>query len=155
MREFMSNELLYHFFDDDDFLLISTKIKEMEKLTAGEIRVAIKEEKSFKNRKKAIRDLAEEEFIKLGMNGTRDRTGILIYIHLELRQFYILADEGINSKVEQVTWDNIRDEMQAEFKSGHYTEGIVNAIGKVGKILGEHFPIKTDDTNELSNKVVL
>ncbi len=151
----MSNELLYKFFDDDDFLLISDKIKEMEKVTAGEIRVAVKEELSLRDRKKELKTLAEEEFYKLGMNETRDKTGILIFIHLEKRQFYILADEGINSKVDQSTWDKIRDEMQDEFKSGHYTQGILTALEKVGKILGEHFPIKADDTNELSNKVVL
>lgn len=151
----MSNELLYHFFDDDDFLLISDKIKEMEKITAGEIRVAIKEKLTLKENKKDVRKLAEEEFYKLGMAETRDKTGILIYIHLKKRKFYILADEGINSKVDQNTWDQIRDEMEGEFKSGHYTEGIIDALGKVGSILGEHFPIKADDTNELSNKVVL
>ena len=151
----MANELLYHFFDDDDFLLISGKIKEMEKITAGEIRVSIKEYKPVKSRKKDVRTLAGEEFIKLGMNSTRDKTGILIYIHLEMRQFYILADEGINSKVDQITWDKIRDEMQTEFKTGRYTEGILGCIEKVGKILGKFFPIKFDDTNELSNKVVL
>ena len=151
----MSNELLYKFFDDDDFLLISDKIKEMEKITAGEIRVAVKEKLALRDRKKELKTLASEEFYKLGMSETRDKTGILIYIHLEKRQFYILADEGINSKVEQSTWDKIRDEMQNEFKSGHYTDGILTALEKVGAILGEHFPIKADDTNELSNKVVL
>lgn len=151
----MQNELLYHYFDDDDFLRISNKIKEMEKITAGEIRVALKEKKSFRNRNKSIRQLAEEEFQKLGMHDTRDKTGILIYILLADRKFYILADEGINKKVEQSTWDGIRDEMQGEFKSGHYTDGIVTCVDQVGKILGEHFPIKPDDTNELSNKVVM
>ena len=151
----MSNELLYHFFDDDDFLMISDKISEMEKITAGEIRVAIKEDLPFKLRNKSIYELAENEFYKLGMQDTRDKTGILIYIHLKKREFYILADEGINSKVEQSTWDQIRDEMQAEFKTGHYNEGVLDAIEKVGKILGDYFPIKADDTNELSNKVVV
>ena len=50
----MANELLYHFFDDDDFLRISNKIKEMEKITAGEIRVAVKENKSFLKRNKSV-----------------------------------------------------------------------------------------------------
>ncbi|MBU1095997.1 MAG: TPM domain-containing protein [Bacteroidetes bacterium] len=151
----MSNELLYHFFDDDDFLLISDKIKETEKITAGEIRVAIKENKTFANRNKSLKELAEQEFYKLGMNDTRDKTGILLYILLEQRKFYILADEGIHKKVEQKIWDNIASEMQNDFRLGHYSEGVVNTIEKVGQILGEHFPVKIDDTNELSNKVVL
>ena len=151
----MQNELLYHYFNDDDFLRVSHKIKELEKITAGEIRIALKENKSFLKRNKQIDELAKEEFLSLGMSDTRDRTGILIYVLLGERQFYILADEGINQKVEQATWDNVRDDIQNEFRKGHYTEGLLKGIEDVGNILGEHFPVKPDDTNELSNKVVI
>ena len=151
----MNQELLYHFFSDDDFLRISNTIKEAEKTTAGEIRVAVKEEKPFIKKSKDIRALAEEEFFKLNMHNTRDKTGILLYLILKERQFYILADEGINAKVSQDTWDKIRDEMQTEFMSGHFADGLITGVMKVGHILSEHFPIKPDDTNELSNKVVM
>lgn len=151
----MSNELLYHFFDDDDFLLISNKIKETEKVTSGEIRVALKESVPFFKKKKDIGKLAQEEFYNLRMNETRDKTGILIYILLSSRLFYIVADEGINSKVGQKTWDDIRNEMESQFKIGHFVEGVVTTIENVGRVLSQFFPIKTDDTNELSNKVVL
>lgn len=150
----MKSDLLYNFFSDDDFLRISNKIKEMEKITAGEIRVAIKEEKQFLKKNKTARELAEEEFHKLKMDETRDKTGILLYLLLKERQFYILADSGINEKVKQETWDKIRDEMQTEFREGQFAKGMLLGIEKVGKILGEFFPIKVDDTNELSNKVV-
>ena len=89
------------------------------------------------------------------MNETRDKTGILIYILLSSRLFYIVADEGINSKVGQKTWDDIRNEMESQFKIGHFVEGVVTTIENVGRVLSQFFPIKTDDTNELSNKVVL
>jgi len=151
----MANELLYHFFDDDDFLMISDKIKETEKITSGEVRVAIKESVPFSLKKKDIKELAQREFYNLKMNETRDKTGILIYILLGSRQFYIIADEGINSKVEQKTWDDIRSEMEAQFKLGHFVEGVLLAIERIGEVLSKHFPIKSDDTNELSNKVVL
>ncbi len=151
----MSEKLLYHFFTDDDFLRISNKIKEMEKITAGEIRVAIKEEKPFLKKKKNITELAEEEFYKLNIHETRDKTGILLYLLLKERQFHILADSGINEKVTQETWDKVRDEMQSEFRHGHFSEGMILGVERVGHILSQHFPIKADDTNELSNKVVL
>lgn len=151
----MNNELLYRFFNDDDFLDISNKIKKMELITAGEIRVAIKDHPPRLKGKKPIDKLATEEFYKLGMATTRDKTGILIYILLERREFYILADSGINEKVEQTTWDNISKEMELEFKQGRYLKGILSTLDKVGNILGEFFPIKADDTNELSNKVVV
>ncbi len=151
----MNNELLYHFFSDDDFLRISSKISDMEKITAGEIRVALKEKKPLMKKKLSVGELAAEEFYQLGMHETRDKTGILIYLLLHEREFHILADEGINEKVDQSVWDEIRDEIMTEFKKGRFCAGVVQGIERVGNILGEHFPIKPDDENELSNKVVL
>jgi uncharacterized membrane protein len=151
----MKERLIYHFFSDDDFLRISQKITEAEKTTSGEIRIGICEKKRFLNRKKNIRKLAEEEFYKLNMHNTRDKTGILLFLLLSERQFYILADEGINSKVSQNTWDGVRDEILSKFIEGQYTKGIITGVEKVGKILTEFFPIKADDTNDLSNKIVI
>lgn len=150
----MKEKLIYNFFSDDDFLCISNKITEAEKSTSGEIRVSIRENPPFFKKKKEIRHLAEEEFYRLNMHNTRDKTGILLYLLLGQRKFYILADEGINAKVPQSTWDSFRDEIQNEFRSGHFTKGILFGIEQVGKILSEHFPIKHDDTNELSNKII-
>lgn len=147
--------LVYNFFNDDEFLRISNKIKEAEKITSGEIRVCIKEKISFRDRKKSLRELAEIEFDKLGMHATLDKTGILLYLLLNKKQFYILGDSGIHEKVGDETWQKVRDEMQHKFKDGKFAEGIIWGIERVGKILAKHFPIKAGDTNELSNKVVL
>jgi uncharacterized membrane protein len=153
----MSNmeKLIYHYFNDDDFLHISGKIKEIEKTTSGEIRVAIKEKRNFLQRKKSLHQLAVDEFHKLKMNNTRNKTGILLYLLLKDKQFYILGDQGIHEKVGDSTWDKLRDEIQGHFKDGNFPEGILWGINRVGKILSEHFPIKDDDTNELSNEVVI
>jgi uncharacterized membrane protein len=45
--------------------------------------------------------------------------------------------------------------MESDFKIGNYLNGILSTISKVGNILGTFFPIKEDDTNELSNKVIV
>lgn len=149
----MEKEIIYHFLSDDELLRISNKIKEMEKSTAGEICVNIKEKRKFLEKNKPLKKLAEQEFFRLGIDKTRDKTGILIFILLEDRQFYILADKGINEKVPEKTWDKIKDEMQGEFLEGSFCTGITNAVQKIGNILSEHFPIKPDDTNEISNAV--
>jgi len=151
----MNNRLIYRFFSDDDFLRISRIIKETEKITSGEIKVSIKDKTNFRDRNKGIHKRAEEEFYKLGMDKTRDKTGILLFLQLNERQFYILADEGINSKVKPDTWNKVKDEIQDEFMHGRFSEGIIKGVEKVGRILSEHFPIKSDDTNELSNKVII
>lgn len=151
----MKNNLIYGYFSDDDFLLISDKIKEMEMKTSGEIKVSMYSKELNGKNSPGIRQLAEEEFKRLNMNNTRDKTGILIYVNLHLRQFYILADSGINEKVEQERWDSIRNEIQKSFIDGKYINGILFGIENVGIILAQYFPVKKDDTNEISNKVVI
>lgn len=151
----MKKRFIYNFFSDDDFLRISNQIKKSEQNTSGEIRISIREKRSLFEFKKEVRELAEKEFKKLGMTGTRDKTGILIFLLLGERKFYILADEGINSKVPQDTWDKVRDEIQNNFREGKFSSGIIKGIERIGNILSEHFPIRKDDTNELSNKVKL
>jgi uncharacterized membrane protein len=150
----MKDSLIYNFFNDDEFLRISNKIKEVEKTTSGEICISIKEKRPFLKKRKEISKLAEEEFFRIGINKTRDKTGILVYILLEEHKFHILADEGINAKVPPSTWDSIKDFMQEKFVRGEYCKGILYAVETAGKILAEHFPIKADDRNELSNRVI-
>jgi uncharacterized membrane protein len=151
----MKNNLIYEFMNDDELLRISNKIKEMESSTAGEIRVCVKEKKPVFQKRKSTHSLAHKEFFRLKMNETRDKTGILIFLILKERKFHILADEGINKKVPEDTWNNICSEMQQKFQKGYFCNGIIYGVESVGKILSEHFPIKADDTNELSNEVVI
>lgn len=108
---------------------------------------------SFFEKKKSIRELAEEDFFRLGIDKTKDKTGILIFILLEGRQFYILADSGINEKVSETVWHKIKDEMQSMFIRGEFSKGILFGIDEVGKILSEHFPLKPGDINEISDRV--
>jgi uncharacterized membrane protein len=147
------SRLIYQYFDDDELLSISGKIKESEKLTAGEIAVSIKEGKGLLNHFKPIEELAKREFIKLGIKKTRDKTGVLIFILLKEKQFYILADSAINDKVHEDTWHNIKNMMQEMFKRGYFAKGVMKGIEETGKVLAQHFPIKPDDTNELSDRV--
>lgn len=151
----MNNELFYQILNDDELLRISKKIKEKEKITSGEIVVSVKEKSPFAFKKKSIKELAEEEYDRIGINKTRDNTGILLYMILDRREFYILADSAINQKVNVEVWDSIKLKMESFFKEGEFCKGIVNAVDEVGNILSNHFPIKPDDTNEISNKVIV
>ncbi len=147
--------LIYHFISDDEMLRISNRIKEVEKTTAGEICVAVKEHLHFLQRNKPIHALAEKEFVRLGVDKTRDKTGILIFVLLPKRQFYIMADTGINEKVPENTWDSIKDEMQKMFLTGEFSKGIIHGVQRVGNILSEHFPVKADDMDEISNEIII
>ena len=147
--------LIYHFVNDDELLRITNKIRECEKNTSGEICVSIKEHKTFLQRRKTVSELAKREFVRLGIGKTRDKTGILIYLLLEERQFFILADTAINKKVDEYTWHFIKDGMQEFFIKGMFSKGILYGVEETGKVLAEHFPVKPDDKNEISDRVII
>jgi uncharacterized membrane protein len=138
----------------DELRGLSGVITEMEKNTSGEIRVVVRHHRHWKERKLSLHDLALGEFYRLGMEKTRDRTGILILILFAERKFHIVADEGIHIHVQDGTWDKIADGMTGHFKNGNFFVGISEAIRAVGSELAQYFPRKSDDTNELPNEII-
>jgi uncharacterized membrane protein len=149
----MEKRLLYHFLNDDELLRISRKLKETEKETSGKICVTIREHRHYFDFKKSVKELAAAEFTRLGIGKTKEKAGILIFILLEGRQFYILTDTGIKEKIPQNTWDGIKEEMQAMFINGEFCKGVLYGIDMVANILTIHFPAKRQDRNEISDNV--
>ena len=145
--------LLEKYFNRKDLIQIRDVCTEAEKTTAGEIRVSIFSKRPKQDKQLELKELALKEFQSLGMDKTRDKTGILLFLLLKEKKFQILADKGINDKVPQEVWDGIAAELVDYFKKKEYLTGIKKTVGKMGKILTEHFPIKADDTNELSDEV--
>ncbi len=89
------------------------------------------------------------------MKNTKGRTGVLIFLVLEDRQFCVLADEGIHTLVGQDPWTGIATTLSGKFREGAFTDGLIQAVREVGEILAKHVPRKPDDTNELPDTVGL
>jgi len=85
---------------------------------------------------------------------TRDKTGVLIYISVFERKVWVLADSGINEKVDTGCWQEIVNIITKGIKVNKQGESICQAVRKCGDILYEHFPQKSDDSNELKNLIV-
>lgn len=132
---------------------ISEEIKRQEQRTSGELKVSIKKSRGFFEKKKNVRELAIREFHRLGMIKTRDRSGILFFLLLKDREFYILPDVGISEKIPQSFWNELAEEAENSFREKNFFEGIIKVLRKCGDVLAEHFPRKPDDIDELSNKV--
>jgi uncharacterized membrane protein len=145
--------LVKTFLSKQDLADVADAIKDAERRTAGEIRVAIRQKRSKKEKAFSVEQLARHEFVHLGMTKTKERTGILIFIVLEAREFFILADEHINEKVAPRSWESVAQTMAAQFAKREFRVGILNAVRSVGDHLATHFPSKPGDKNELSNKV--
>lgn len=98
-----------------------------------------------------VRQRAVEAFQLHEMHATRDRTGVLILISLLEHRVVILADSGINSKVEPGVWEAIVVRLTTRLRAGKLVDGLCEAIGECGKILSIEFPPLADDRNELGN----
>lgn len=100
-----------------------------------------------------VQERALRHFVESGVYNTRDRTGILIFISLMEHQVILLADSGINEKIEQKQWQQMVDHIISGVKNGEIANNLCKSIEDCGELLTKHFPIKTDDTNELSNEI--
>ena len=101
-----------------------------------------------------VEEAALTSFYRNGLNNTRDRTGILIFISVFERRAYVLADEGINAKVDTAVWQEVVNLVVKGIKEQKQAEGICRAVKRCGELIREHFPIKVDDTDELGNLIV-
>jgi len=146
-------ENLKKLLSEDDLKTVADAIAKVEWITSGEVRVSIRQERSRGEQGVSVETLARREFAELGMVNTKDRTGVLLFFLAETRQFYILADAGIDEKVPEGTWQLIADIMSEHFSKQNFCEGIASGVRAIGKVLAQHFPRSPDDTNELSNQV--
>jgi len=124
-------------------------ISQAELHTSGEIRIHL--EKSTGN--SSAEQRAKQWFGKLEMHKTAEKNGVLFYLAIQDRQLALWAGEGINKKVTADFWQEIIDLMISKFKEGHFSEGLIDGVEKTGKALGEFFPRKDDDVDELSNEI--
>lgn len=100
-------------------------------------------------------DVALREFTARGLTRTRGRTGVLLYVALQERYAEILADTGIDDKVEQATWRGIIEPLLEAAKEDRLREGLIAAVADIGAVLAQHAPPAANDVDELPNKVVL
>lgn len=105
-----------------------------------------------------VHQKAIEAFFYQGVHTTKDRTGILLFISVLEQRAELIADCGINEKVDKDAWDKILNSMLKEFKSGKSADAISRAIAECGELLAKHFPKNSEehkvDPNELSNEII-
>jgi uncharacterized membrane protein len=143
-------------FTERDLADIAEAVGRAERTTSAEIRVHL-EQRVHHHRGEAPDTMrrAQEVFHHLEMHKTRDRNGVLVYLALADRKLAIIGDEAIHARVGDAYWARVRDLMVQHLKSEAPRDAIVHAVEDVGRVLAEHFPRRSDDTDELSNEVSL
>ncbi len=97
---------------------------------------------------------AVKQFLARNVHLTTARTGVLLFVSLAERYAEVVADAGINQKVSQETWDDVVRQLIDGARTNRPADGFVKAIGTVGALLSEHFPVSADDINELNDHLV-
>jgi uncharacterized membrane protein len=139
----------------DDFIQqldhprIESAIAAAEAKTSGEIRVVVHRRK--------IDDavsFAQAEFLRLGMQKTRERNAVLLFVAPLSQAFAIIGDENVHQKCGPTFWSELAAAMQSSFRSADYTGALLQGIERAGALLAEHFPRRPDDTDELPDHVI-
>ncbi len=102
-----------------------------------------------------VEEAAIGSFFKNRVYETGNHTGILIYISLFEHRVRILADKGISSRVDQSRWDAITALITQGIKEKKQASALCGAIQRCGELLEEVFPASEDNTNEISDSVLI
>ncbi len=136
---------------------IEAAIKASEAEHVGEIRFAVEGGLDgaplFKGQ--SARERAIELFSQLRVWDTQQNTGVLIYVLLADRAVEIVADRGIDAKVDSQEWNKVCRQMEAAFRKADFESGVISGVQAVTRHLQQHFPSDSLDRNELPNKPVV
>lgn len=105
-------------------------------------------------KKNRVQKLAYQQFLLTGTGSTRDHSGVLFFVSLAERSVEIIADKGINDKVDKDEWQKIVNTFIKDVKNNEYRHGFITAIEQCGNLLSAHFPIQPGDKNELADKLI-
>jgi uncharacterized membrane protein len=125
-----------------------------EQTHRGEVRLVVERALPFDcawdgvtNRQRAIALFAD-----CGVWDTEDNCGVLIYVNLAEHKVDIVADRGIDRKIDRATWEAVCRTMTDGFRKGEFHEATLNAIGQVNALLRQHFPAEGGRANELPDQ---
>lgn len=95
---------------------------------------------------------AIELFSLLRVWDTEHNSGVLIYVQLIDRRVEIVADRGIDARVELEFWQGVCRGMEAAFRRREFEAGALTAIGDITRALTRHFPAAGANANELPDR---
>lgn len=136
-------------FDDVDRLAIVDAIALAEKGNRGEVRVHVEDHCPGSNALMRAREL----FGELGLHGTQDGTGVLLYVATVDRRAAVFAGIGIHGAASPRMWDRVVVEVTRGFASGNGREGLLKGLACVGDILRKHAPGADTHGNELPDQI--
>ena len=144
-------------FPPDALTAITEAITAGEQTHRGEVRLIVEKGlpmslawAGLTNRQRAIALFAD-----YGIWDTEDNCGVLIYVNLADRKVDIIADRGIDRRIDAATWQAVCDTMTRGFARGEFRAATLGAIAQVNQLLRSHFPSGGARPNELPDQPVM
>jgi uncharacterized membrane protein len=136
---------------------IASAITAGEQTHRGEVRLIVEKAlpletiwAGISNRQRALALFADH-----GLWDTEENCGVLIYVNLAERKVDIVADRGIDRKIDEATWQAICRTMTQSFAQGRFHDGTLAAIEQVNDLLRTHFPADGARPNQLPDQPLM
>jgi uncharacterized membrane protein len=127
---------------------ITERVASSETLHGGEIRICVEAALPLSelwqvcahlSLQQVIRARARTLFGALGVWDTAQNNGVLIYLLLAEHAIELVADRGLNDRIDSAHWAALAARMGEAFRQGHYEDGLTQAIDEVSAVLTRHF----------------
>jgi putative membrane protein len=147
------------FLTKNELASIEQAIINAEGLTSAEIVVCIKTKSCVLGQtsqhtvRKAVEVEAEKKLRDLCVGKTRDKNGVIILISPEDRWVAVCGDKAVSDAIKN--WQEVTSKILTGIKKSKNVQGIIEAIDILGCRLEKHFPVKSDDRNEIPDRIVV
>jgi putative membrane protein len=105
--------------------------------------------------RKRAHQRAMQQFVAQDIYTTAGHTGVLLFVSVAERYAEIVVDYEVHQKVPDEEWKTIIDKLTADIGSGCSAKGLIDAVGRIGEHLTQHFPPSAAKENLLSNHLVM
>lgn len=103
---------------------------------------------------RAVNARAFQLFAERGLQGTRDRTALLIFVSELEHRVVVLGDRTLDARLGQKGWDEYVALLVQQIRAGQARAGLLTVLERLTPLLAELAPRAADDENELPDAVV-
>lgn len=143
-------------FPDASLERIAQAIAEGERTHGGQVMFAVEPELALSALWKGVtpRQRAEHAFALLRTWDTEANNGVLVYLLLADHAIEIVADRGLQGRVDAEQWQRVCALLRTPLRNRQYEAAALSAIAEVSRLLARHFPADPEQRrgNELPDR---
>jgi putative membrane protein len=109
---------------------------------------------SAEGARQAVQARAFQLFAERGLQATRGRTALLIFVSELERRVVLLGDRTLHAEVGQHGWEEHVERLVQHIRAGRARDGLLEALERLAPQLAAVAPRAPDDVNELPDAVL-